>query len=121
MFKLPTLKLPTNLQVRGALANLAPVAAGVLMACGVLILWKGGWPEDTSAQRINAISSVTIILSGLMGLGMFYLWQLLVKRVQVTGPGGFSAGVDVAEDTDQSDRGVAPSAADTIKQIQDNQ
>lgn len=111
------LKGPTNLQVRGALANLAPAAAGVFMACGVYVLWRGGWPEDTSEQRIQAISIVTIAMAFLMGLGMFYLWQLLVKKIDVTAPGGFNASVEVAEDTDQSPHGAAPTAVETIQEL----
>lgn len=114
------LKGPTNLQVRGMLANLAPAAAGAFMACGVYILWRGGWPEDTAEQRIQAISLTTLIMAVLMGLGMFYLWQLLVKKIDVTGPGGFKAAVEVAEDSDQSPGGVAPTAAETVSQIQES-
>lgn len=112
------IKGPTNLQVRGALANAAPVAAGFFMAAGAMILWRGGWPEETAEQRIGGIITLTVIMALLMGLGMFYLWQLLVKKIDVTAPGGFKASVEVAEDTDQSEAGGALNAVDSIKELQ---
>lgn len=109
------LKGPTNLQVRGALANFAGCAAAAVLVWLIWILWKGPWSLQTEAQRLQGLIILSIIMACLMGLAMFYLWQLLVKRIEVSGPGGFSAGVDVSEDTDQSPRHT--SAAETIQEL----
>lgn len=114
------LKGPTNLQVRGALANFAGCAAAAMLGWLIWILWKGPWAEaGNETQRIQGLTWLAIIMACLMGLAMFYLWQLLVKKIAVSGPGGFSANLDVAEDSDQSPDGAAPTAAATIVQLQE--
>lgn len=118
-FKFPSnwFKFPSNLQVRGALANIAPVAASAMVIGGTLLLYGGNrWTSQTEEIRATGIVSLTIICALLMGLGMFYLWQLLVKRVDVRGPGGFRAGIEVAEDTDQS-----PSSTSAVEDLIDLQ
>ena len=110
-------KFPSNLQVRGALANAAPVAASLMVCAGAWLLYAGPrWTAETEEIRATGVVTLAIICAILMGLGMFYLWQLLVKRVDVTGPGGFRAGIEVAEDTDQSP--TATSAVEDIKELQ---
>ena len=108
-------KFPSNLQVRGALANIAPVAASAMVIAGAwLLYWGPRWTAATEEIRATGIVTLTVICSLLMGLGMFYLWQLLVKRVDVQGPGGFRAGIEVAEDTDQS-----PAATSAVEDLKD--
>ena len=95
----------------------APVAASAMVVGGALLLYGGNrWTEKTEEIRATGVVTLTVICSILMGLGMFYLWQLLVKRIDVTGPGGFQAGIEVAEDTDQSPRST--SAVEDIKELQ---
>lgn len=114
------LQLPTNLQIRGALANAAPIAASLMVIAGTWLLYAGRrWTPATEEIRATGIVTLTVICAVLMGLGMFYLWQLLVKRVDASGPGGFRVGIEVAEDTDNSPR--ATSAVEQIKQLEPGQ
>lgn len=111
------LQLPTNLQIRGALANAAPIAASLMVIAGTWLLYAGRrWTPATEEIRATGIVTLTVICAVLMGLGMFYLWQLLVKSVSVTGPGGFQAAINVAEDTDQSPRST--SVAEDINKLE---
>lgn len=53
----------------------------------VLLMWKGGWADDTQAQRLDYFGYALIGLLVLIGLGLFWVQRRELPNVNIQGPG----------------------------------
>ena len=68
--------------------SIGGVMALTLVIVGViLILWIGGWPEDTSKDRIEKIGLIAILLTVIMGVTMTGLGLAINRRTLKGGIG----------------------------------
>ena len=88
-----------------------PIVCAMLTAM-VLLMWRGGWSDDTQAQRLDYFGVTLIILSLLIGLGIVWLQRREIPTIRIRGPGGLEANiseggdaVELSSEADEEPRG----------------
>jgi hypothetical protein len=64
------------------LRTLSPLALSAGAVALVAIIWRGGWPEDTAAQRIDWIGWTLIGVIIWLGLSLFLVGGIRNARVR---------------------------------------
>lgn len=80
---------------RSLLALLFVPVVCMMLVGMVLLMWRGGWSDDTQAQRLDYFGVTLIILSLLIGLGIVWLQRREIPTIRIRGPGGLEA--DISE------------------------
>ena len=77
----------------------APIPLTASAAGLVLILWLGGWPLETAAQRIQFLGIGMLIVLLLLGLALF-LGRQGISSFSVKGPGGMEVNINERDKAD---------------------
>lgn len=65
----------------------------------VLLIWKGGWSDDTQAQRLDYFGYSLLGILVLIGLGLVWAQRRDIPNINISGP-GFQAKIGDGADGD---------------------